>query len=406
MGAKRKKRFVGIDWASRHNDVCIVDAAGELIAERRFANSADGMADMLAWLAKHNGGRVKGLGVAIEVPHGPVVDALMERGAAVFSINPKQAERFRSRFSVSGVKDDQVDARVLADSLRTDQRAYRRVAVRHPVRVELTEWSRADRELKRQRVDKSNRLRTQLQRYFPQYLELSNDMTVEWLLAVWEIVPTPKHAKRATPSDVTAVMRKHLARKLNGEQVLKVLRTKPLVVAPGTQAAAVAHIGLLIESLRLLNKQIRQAKVEIDRCLEALEREQRDVKILQSLPGVGRIVLATLLTEGYEPLAQQDYHALRALAGSAPVTRRSGRSRQVSMRRACQPRLRDAVYHWARIASMIDPRTKARYDSLRARGKTHGRALRTVSDRLLKVACKMLETETLYDPSRYAPLNC
>ena len=406
MGAIRKKRYVGIDWASRHNDVCVLDAGGKVVAKHQFVNSADGIVEMLRFMAKHNGGRLKRLGVAIEVPHGPVVEALLERGASVFSINPKQTERFRSRYSMSGVKDDQVDARVLADSLRTDERAFRKVLPRHPLRVELTEWTRVDRELKRQRVDRSNRLRTQLGRYFPQYLELSRDLTVEWLLAVWELAPTPKAAKRADPDEVTAVMRRHLARKLDGHQVLEVLRQRPLQVAPGTEAAALAHISMLVDTIRLLNRQIRHAKVEIDRCLERLRIEQRDVEILQSLPGVGRIVLATLLTEGYEPLSKQDYHALRALAGCAPVTRRSGRSRQVGMRRACQPRLRDAVYHWARIASIIDPRTKARYDSLRARGKTHGRALRTVSDRLLKVACKMLETETLYDPSRYAPLNC
>lgn len=37
--------------------------------------------------------------VAIETPHGPIVEALMDRGVAVFAINPKQLDRFRDRFS-------------------------------------------------------------------------------------------------------------------------------------------------------------------------------------------------------------------------------------------------------------------------------------------------------------------
>ena len=53
--------------------------------------------------------------------------------------------------------------------------------------------------------------------------------------------------------------------------------------------------------------------------------KQRDVTILRSLPGVGRIVLATLLGEAAEPLRKRDYHALRTLSGVAPVTRRSGK---------------------------------------------------------------------------------
>ena len=54
---------------------------------------------------------------------------------------------------------------------------------------------------------------------------------------------------------------------------------------------------------------------------------------------------ATLLAEAAEPLQRRDYHALRSLAGVAPVTRRSGKRRIVLMRQACQMRLRTAVYH-------------------------------------------------------------
>jgi hypothetical protein len=49
-----------------------------------------------------------------------VVETLIERGFHVNAINPKQLDRFRDRFSVSGVKDDSRDARALASALRTD----------------------------------------------------------------------------------------------------------------------------------------------------------------------------------------------------------------------------------------------------------------------------------------------
>jgi hypothetical protein len=42
--------------------------------------------------------------VAIEVPHGPVVDVLIDRGFVVYAINPKQLDRLRDRFSVAGAK--------------------------------------------------------------------------------------------------------------------------------------------------------------------------------------------------------------------------------------------------------------------------------------------------------------
>lgn len=66
---------------------------------------------------------------AIEVPHGPVVDALLDRGFSVHAINPKQLDRLRDRFSVAGAKDDRRDARVAAAGLRTDRHLFRSVRV-------------------------------------------------------------------------------------------------------------------------------------------------------------------------------------------------------------------------------------------------------------------------------------
>jgi len=69
------------------------------------------------------------------------------------------------------------------------------------------------------------------------------------------------------------------------------------------------------------------------------------------------------------------------------------------MRQGCSGRLRDALYHWARVASQVDPHAKRRYGTARARGHTHGRALRGVADWLLRVAIAMLKSGTLYDPA-------
>jgi len=122
------------------------------------------------------------------------------------------------------------------------------------------------------------------------------------------------------------------------------------------------------------------------------------VAILASLPGVGRTVLATLLAEGSEPLQRRDYAAMRSLTGVAPVTKQSGKSRYVVRRQACNDRLGNACYHWARVAVQHDPRSRAKYAELRKRGHTHGRALRSVADRLLAVAFAMLRSGSTFNP--------
>jgi hypothetical protein len=80
------------------------------------------------------------------------------------------------------------------------------------------------------------------------------------------------------------------------------------------------------------------------------------------------------------------------------VTKQSGKSRYVVQRWACNQRLAHALFHWARVAIQHDPASRAKYQALRIRGKSWGRALRAVADRLLYVACAVLRSGTLYNP--------
>jgi len=101
-----------------------------------------------------------------------------------------------------------------------------------------------------------------------------------------------------------------------------------------------------------------------------------------------------------EALAERDYYALRAHSGIAPVTRQSGKSKQVVMRRGCSERLRNAMYHWARCSVQHDPLSKLHYARLRQAGHNHGRTLRGVADRLAAILIAMLKSGQPYDSSR------
>jgi transposase len=300
---------------------------------------------------------------------------------------------------------------VLGDSLRTDRHCFRHLAAEDAVIVELREWSRMAEDLQQEHNRLANRVREQLWRYYPQALKISDDLGADWFLELWAAVPTPAKAARVRESSIDRVLKTHRIRRIAAAEAAQILRQRPLTVAGGTVAAASAHIRAVAARLKLINRQIKEAHRRLDalcgklaageeKTVSGQEPEPRDVTILRSLPGVGRIVLATLLAEAAEPVRRRDYHALRTLSGVAPVTKRSGKRCIVIMRQACHRRLRSAVYHWARVAIQHDPLSRCRYAELRKRGHSHGRALRSVADRLLAVACAMLDQQTMFDPGR------
>lgn len=396
--------FVGIDWATAAHEICLLNRDREVLGRRSVPHSGAGIAQLVDWLLKETKEPSRAA-VAIEIPRGAIVEILVERGFHVYAINPKQLDRFRDRHTVAGAKDDRRDALVLADSLSTDRPAFRRARIDDPPIARIRELSRVDHDLGGELTGLTSRLREQLHRFFPQILELCPAADEPWVWALLDLASMPRIAAKLSPKRVETVLKKHRVRRLSADDVLEKLRAPALQVAPGSAEAASEHIALLLPRIRLVHEQRKACVKRIEAIFESLpretiegtKREHRDIDILLSLPGLGSRIAATMLAEASQPLGARDYHALRAHGGVAPLTRQSGKRATVVMRRGCSGRLRDAFFNWARVASQRDPRCRAQYAELRARGHSHARALRTVADRLLRILVAMLKSNTLYE---------
>jgi transposase len=398
---------VGIDCGSQAHQVCVLNRAGAILGERRIEHAGRDLHDLADWLLTLGVSDPAQVLVALEAPRGTVVETLLERGFRVYAINPKQVDRFRERYSVGGAKDDRRDAWVLASAVQSDRHAFRPVQIDDPHTIHLRELSRLDTELGEELRRTTNRLRDQLQRYFPSLLRLCPAADEPWLWQLLAVAPTPAQGRACQTGELTRLLRQARIRRFSAADLATVLALPPLVLAPGTVEAASHYVGVLLPRLQLLHAQRTASEKQLAQLLEAIvrapsgdEREHHDVTILLSLPGVGVRIGAMMLAEAAPPLKTRDYHAMRTLAGLAPVTKASGKRRVVTMRYACNARLRTACYHWARIAVQTDAAARRHFTILRQAGHSHPRALRGVADRLVAVCIGMLKSNTLYDRQR------
>jgi len=258
------------------------------------------------WSEK-TGARAQEIAVAIEVPRGPVVEVLLERGFQVFAINPKQLDRFRDRFSMSGAKDDSRDALVLGHSLRTDPQAFRRLAIDDPLVIECANGRAFMKSSKQDQNRLANRVRDQLVAVLSTNRRVGRPRS-NWFLDLWEKAPTPAKAARVSEQAVARILKNHRIRRFDAGEVLRILRQAPLAVAPrhggsrerahpyacGTPAAGQsADQGGRASARRALCAIEAHAETERGRFAE-----QHDVAILRSMPGLGRITIARLLVRG------------------------------------------------------------------------------------------------------------
>jgi len=413
--------FVGIDWGSATHAVRVLDATGELVGQRTVAHTTAALSQLVEWLATLSGQQLGRVAVAIETPRGAVVDLLLERGCAVFAVNPKQLDRFRDRFSVAGAKDDPLDALVLGSALRTDHPLFRPLTVEAPLVIRLREVARAERLLGDEFMALTNQLRDLVHRVAPRWLGLSTNADDPWFWSLLQEVATPTLGQGLRRRKVTQLLTQHRIRRWTADDVLAAVTGEPLTVAPGTIEAVTTHITLLLPRVRLVHEQRQLCRRQLEALLDEWEgsgddapppggaggdgARVHDVTILRSLPGLGTLNVSALLADAPQVLASRDYAALRALSGVAPVRRQTGKKKRgtVSMRYACNHRLREACYHWANISTRTDAPARTYYATLRARGHSHGRALRSVADRWLRILMAMLKSRTLYDPTRFTP---
>lgn len=398
--------FVGIDLGSQAHQVCVIDREGKIVGQRCVEHGGAALMQMLTWLKELTGVDPQTVAVALEAPRGAVVDALLERGHPAYSINPKQLDRFRDRHSVAGAKDDSRDSFVLADSLRTDRPLFRALCPDHPKVVRLRELSRAADSVQEDIRRCANQLWSYLQRYFAALLTLCPSADELWLLDLLELTQAlPERAAAVSTRRLETLLRRRHIRRFSAQQLQQQLQ-HPLPLADGVAAAVAEQVRLLLPRLRLLHQQHTDLRRRTEQLLDEMAEDEtfaghRSVTILRSIPGIGLVFTSTLLSEAASSVIERDYEALRILAGAAPVTKKSGKTLHlISMRRACNPRLSDALFHASHVHMQKDPKARQIYVRLRAKSKSHARGLRGVGDRLLDLICVLLHSDQLYDPKR------
>ncbi len=400
--------FCGIDWSEEHHDVAVVDDTGALRGRAKVPNDPSGLCTLLALLADCGDSAEQPIPVAIERPDGLLVASLRATGRPVFAINPLSVSRYRDRHSLSGKKSDAGDALVLAHILRTDLPAHRPLPVDSDLAQAIAVLARAQQDAVWDRQQLGNRLRSLLLDYYPAavaaFAGLSHGgLTRPDARAVLSLAPSPARAATLTRRQLLATLTKAGRVRLvsaDVERLHQLFRAEQLRL-PAVVEAAFAR------QLRALLRQLDAACAAQDELTAAVEEafaKHPDAAVLTSFPGVGPLVGARLLAEiGDDRHRFTDARALKAYAGTAPVTRASGRSTAVSARRIKNQRLAATGYVWAFAALRPSPGARAHYDRRRATGDRHTEALRNLTNRLLGCLHHCLQTGNLYAEQRAFP---
>jgi transposase len=387
--------FAGLDWASDHHDIVIVDTAGTRLESLRFDHTA------AAWKAIVERLRALGpLAVAIETTHGMAVQQLLEAGLAVYPVVPKAAARYRGRKAPAGVKDDQLDAWSLADALRVDGHGWQPLPAHDPLVSELRVLCADEVQFIAQRTALINQLQGALREYYPAALEAFED----WCSAgAWRFIlafPTPQQLSAAGKKKWEKFLHTNkLWRPQTKDERLEIFAraaefcgAAAATAAKSLQAVSVVKMLLTVEAQLAIYRE-RIAKLFADHPQSGL---------FGSLPGAGSKLKPRLLSLVLHRVAGGvDAAGLQGLAGTAPVTIQSGQITKRKIRHHCDKALRCAVHLWANGSRKKCVWAETYYQSHRSKGQSHACALRCLGQRWLKILAAMCRSGECYDEAKH-----
>lgn len=402
------KLACGIDWAEAHHDVAIVDADGRVVARTRVSNDASGFARMLQLLAEAGDTPESPIPVAIETDRGLWVAALRASGRTIYAINPLAASRYRSRHQVSGAKADATDAVLLANILRTDAAAHRPLPDDTELAQAIRVLARAQQDAVWSRQQIGNQVRDLLKEFYPAALDAFAKLPEGGLArrdarTILAAAPTPAQAARLTRARLRSLLtkagrRRYLDRDV--DRLQEVFRSDYLHQPPQVEDA----MGIqLVALLRQLDAACSAADELAEAAIAHFERHP-DAEIITSFPGLGKLAGARVLAEiGDDRTRFADARGLKAYAGSAPITRASGRKIVVLHRHIKNKRLNAVGTIWALASLRASPGARRHFDTRRAAGDWNRQAQRHLFNKFLGQLHHCLHTGQLYDEHQAFP---
>ena len=392
--------FVAIDWADEKHTFSL-QAAGQKKKESGvLEQKPEVIGAWVAQLRERFGGRP--LAVAVEQSRGALIHALLSHDfVVIYPIHPTTVAKFREAFKFSGVKSDPLDTDQILEiltkhlellkPLQPDTEATRLLG-------RLVEDRRKTVDLRTSHIQA---LKASLKEYFPQALEilsgnvssrLAHDFLKKW--------PTFVEFQQAKPSTLKRFFYGHNVRSSKTIDTVLELACQSQAL---TQDAAIVQSGAQLSQMhsqviQTLNPLIKTYERKIEKAFH----DHPEASLFRHLPGAGPALAPRLLTAFGTDRSRYDAAGnLHSFSGVGPVTKSSGKTRIVYLRRACPKFMRQTYHEFARRSVDRCQWAKNYVDYYLGKGKKYHTIIRALAFKWIRILFRCWKDRTPYDDQRY-----
>ena len=388
--------IIGIDIAKRCHEACILDTSGKMKGKPfSFPNSHTGADTLLSQIQKHNPDSLP-IEFGMEATGHywlALYSRLIQDGFTVHVINPIQSDSLRNLY-IRKTKTDMVDSFLIAEVIRFGR--FSQTSLAAPDIIALRQLCRYRFCLVDQISDVKRKVISLLDQVFPEYETLFSDVFGISSRTMLADFSTPEEFLAVDTEKLAAILARTSRGRLGLNQAHRIqdAARQSFGVKLGREALVfelrqlVAQISFLEEQLAALGDQISQYY-------------DRFSCTLHTVPGIGKILAAAILSEIGDATRFSAPEKLVAFAGIDPSIRQSGQfvGNQSHMSKRGSAYLRRAVWLASSVATLHNPVMKIFYQKKRNEGKAHRTAVGAVCRKLLYTVFALLKSGQPYDPN-------
>jgi len=393
VAAVPSRTWIGVDIGKSHHWVCAVDKAGKKLLSRKVLNDEAEIDEVIAAVNELAADRVWAIDI-LGTPSALLVALLARSGEQVRYASGRVVAAMSTAYAGEG-KTDAKDAYVIAETARIRADLAVIDAESDLVRtLGLLTGHRAD--LVADRVRMINRLRDLLTSVFPALEREFDFASCKGALVLLSGYATPEAIRRMGETRLSRWLRQRRVRGYAdvAARAVAAAQTQHTVLAGQDVAVSIVAelAGTILaqhERLKLLDQQIQDAFAQ-----------HPQAEVIESMPGFGPILGASLLVAAGDLAAFPTAGHLAAAAGLVPVPNDSGRrtGNLHKPRRYSRP-LRHALYLSAQTSMIRAGPNRDYYLKKREQGHTHSQAVIALARRRIDVLWALLRDNRTWTPA-------
>jgi len=326
----------------------------------------------------------------------PFANYLQLNGITVVMINPYHTKRAKELDDNSPTKSDKKDALIIARLVRDGR--YYQVYMPRDEYAELRVLSNSRISLMRRHNALKNTITTVMDEYFPEIVNVfKHPLKGKASLQIMKSCPFPSLILELGVDGVLREIKKAVKKTVGRKKAQELVEAAQTSIGVNYGiTASKLKLGLMIEELELLTKQLEQ----IENAMEMALAKTGLKELMLSIPGVGVVTAASFLGEIGNPLRFEHPRQISKMAGYNLVEDSSGKNKSgTSISKRGRKNLRSILYQMARTMVAQNSEMKELYRYLKTRSNNplkSKQALVVISKKIVSIIYNLVKRQTEY----------